>query len=93
MLVLVDEMQRAVPDQSAYLSWAGRQPRVRVLTYPDRPFNFSWVNNWGVDQATGDILCLLNDDTEIITPSWLEKACRPGVTRRRRRGRTYDVFL
>ena len=73
MLVLVDEMQRAVPDQSAYLSWAGRQPRVRVLTYPDRPFNFSWVNNWGVDQATGDILCLLNDDTEIITPSWLEK--------------------
>ena len=73
VLVLVDERQRAVPDQSAYLNWAGRQPRVRVLTYPDRPFNFSWVNNWGADQATGDILCLLNDDTEIITPSWLEK--------------------
>ena len=71
--MLVGETHRAMPDRAAYLSWASQQPRVRVLVYPDRPFNYSWVNNWGAGQATGDILCLLNDDTEIITPDWLEK--------------------
>jgi GT2 family glycosyltransferase len=73
VLLLVGETQRAMPDRAAYLSWASQQPRVRVFVYPDRSFNFSWVNNWGTGQATGDILCLLNDDTEIITPDWLEK--------------------
>jgi O-antigen biosynthesis protein len=73
VLVLVGETHRAMPDRTAYLIWASQQPRVRVLSYPDRPFNFSWVNNWGAGQATGDVLCLLNDDTEIITPDWLEK--------------------
>ncbi len=73
VLVLVSETHRAMPDRAAYLSWASQQPRVRMLVYPDRPFNFSWVNNWGAGQATGDVLCLLNDDTEIITPDWLEK--------------------
>jgi GT2 family glycosyltransferase len=57
--------------------------RIRVLVYPDRPFNYSWVNNWGANQASGSLLCFLNDDTRLITPDWLEQlAARvslPGV--------------
>jgi GT2 family glycosyltransferase len=41
------------------------------------------VNNWGASQASGQVLCLLNDDTEVITPDWLERlvarAMLPGV--------------
>ncbi len=44
-----------------------------MLDYPDRAFNYSWVNNRGAEKATGEVLCLLNDDTEVRTADWLEK--------------------
>ena len=38
------------------------------------PFNFSKLVNTGAEQATGDIILLLNNDTEILQPqNWLEK--------------------
>jgi GT2 family glycosyltransferase len=45
--------------------------KVRVLPYPF-PFNYSDKINYGVVQARGDLLLLLNDDTEILTEDWLE---------------------
>ncbi len=36
------------------------------------PFNFSQRINLGAQAATGDILLLLNDDVEVLTPDWLE---------------------
>ncbi|PAX54338.1 glycosyltransferase family 2 protein [Brunnivagina elsteri] len=36
-------------------------------------FNFSERINLGVTQAKGEYLVLLNDDTEVITPNWLEQ--------------------
>lgn len=44
---------------------------VRRLTYDDE-FNWSRVNNFGASQASGEFLLFLNDDTEVITPGWLE---------------------
>jgi GT2 family glycosyltransferase len=46
--------------------------RVKLLSDP-RPFNYSALNNLGAREATGDILLFLNDDTEVITPDWLER--------------------
>ena len=34
-------------------------------------FNYSKINNDAVKQAKGEYICLLNNDTEIITPEWL----------------------
>jgi GT2 family glycosyltransferase len=45
---------------------------IRVLEY-DHPFNFSAINNFAVQQATGELLCLLNDDTETISSGWLRE--------------------
>ncbi|MCP6762834.1 MAG: glycosyltransferase family 2 protein [Fischerella sp. CENA71] len=36
------------------------------------PFNFSMRINRGAAKAKGQFLLLLNDDTEVITPDWLE---------------------
>lgn len=36
------------------------------------PFNFAQRINLGAKAATGDILLLLNDDVEVLTPDWLE---------------------
>lgn len=37
-----------------------------------RPFNWSAINNFGVEQARGEYLVLLNNDTEVIEPGWIE---------------------
>lgn len=46
-------------------------------------FNYSYINNEAVKQATGDYILLLNNDTEVITEDWLEKmvmyASRPHI--------------
>lgn len=36
-------------------------------------FNYSKLNNQAVRQAKGDYICLLNNDTEIIAPNWLNE--------------------
>jgi GT2 family glycosyltransferase len=39
----------------------------------NRPFNYSKINNFGVSKSSGDYIVLLNNDTEIITPEWLNE--------------------
>ncbi len=36
-------------------------------------FNYSYLNNEAVKQATGEYILLLNNDTEVITKDWIEK--------------------
>lgn len=43
---------------------------VRIIEY-SKPFNFSDKCNVGVATATGTVVVLLNDDTEVITKDWL----------------------
>ena len=73
VILLVNERVRQLPDRDALLNDYSKRSNVRVVEYPDRPFNYSWVNNLGAAQASGDILCFLNDDTEVITADWLEQ--------------------
>jgi glycosyltransferase involved in cell wall biosynthesis len=63
--------------------WQTKEPeRFRCLPY-DIPFNFAQLNNYAVAQTDGEYLLFLNNDTEIITPDWLEalveQAQRPSV--------------
>ena len=66
----------------AYLLALESAGHARVLR-DARPFNYSALNNAAVDAARGPIVCLLNNDTEVITPDWLDEmvalACQPGV--------------
>ncbi len=53
-----------------------------VIEYP-QAFNYAAINNMAVEQAKGDILCLLNNDIEVISPDWLSEmvghVLRPGI--------------
>ncbi len=55
---------------------------IRVLPHHGA-FNYSAINNAAVAQARGEVLCLLNNDIEVISSDWLEEmvslACRPGT--------------
>lgn len=42
----------------------------KVIKY-SKPFNYSAINNFGVENASGDHIILLNNDVEIINPEWM----------------------
>jgi len=48
-----------------------RDSRVRVLRH-DIPFNYSAINNFGAEEARGDHLVFLNNDTEVLRDEWLD---------------------
>ncbi|WP_370244174.1 glycosyltransferase family 2 protein [Alteromonas abrolhosensis] len=53
-----------------YFSYLNTLGKVRVLRYPE-PFNYSAINNFGVEHSKGSILGLINNDIEVISPEWL----------------------
>jgi GT2 family glycosyltransferase len=71
VLVVVNGVREIVPEQRAYLKAVGARPQVRALFYEDRPYNFSKTNNWAAERAKGELICFLNDDTEVTGSDWL----------------------
>ncbi len=47
-----------------------KQDGIKVLNYSG-VFNFSAINNLAAHQANGEVLCFLNNDTEVINSNWL----------------------
>ncbi|MCK8783866.1 glycosyltransferase family 2 protein [Roseomonas sp. NAR14] len=80
-LLLVDNDSRD-PEALALLARLAEDPRVRVLPFSG-PFNFAAMNNAAVREARGEVVVLLNNDTEVIEPDWLTElvalAARPEI--------------
>lgn len=70
-LVVVDN-QSSEGDALAYLRELSGRPGIRVLRY-GAPFNYSAINNWAASQCDGQLLGLVNNDVEVISPDWLEE--------------------
>lgn len=71
--------------ESVTLEWFDdiqKDPRVRVLRF-DYPFNYSAINNFGAQFAKGEVLGLVNNDVEVISPDWMTEltshALRPDI--------------
>ena len=45
---------------------------IRVVTW-EREFNYSAINNFGVQHAKGELLLFLNNDVEVLTEDWMEQ--------------------
>jgi glycosyltransferase involved in cell wall biosynthesis len=81
-IVVVDDGSRDLAAVD-YLRRMQRDGDCRVVVF-DQPFNnYSRINNFAVTRARGAFLVFLSNDTEIITPEWLEEmlghAQRPEV--------------
>lgn len=80
-LVVVDNGSED-PAALALLRQLAGDARVRIVGQPG-PFNFSALINHGVREARGEVVVLLNNDTDVIGAGWLREmvahALRPGV--------------
>ncbi|MEG4515227.1 MULTISPECIES: tetratricopeptide repeat protein [unclassified Microcoleus] len=71
-VIVIDNGSTELETVQVIAKWTAKEPD-RFRCYPfDIPFNFSKINNYGVSKAQGDYLLFLNNDTEVITPDWLE---------------------
>lgn len=72
--VLIVDNGSTEPDACNYLAGLERlaSPSLRVLRYP-HPFNYSAINNFAAREARGEYLVLLNNDTVVIEPNWLQE--------------------
>lgn len=47
-------------------------PTLNVVKWEEKPFNFAAACDFGADHAKGEYLLFLNNDTEVISESWLQ---------------------
>ncbi len=82
-ILIIDNGSVEEKTLNLFEAWQKREPaRFRVLRL-DIPFNYSVLNNQAVKAAKGELILLLNNDMEVITPEWLEEmagqALRPSI--------------
>ena len=80
-LIIVDN-QSSDAKTLEYLKQLNKEDNIQVLQY-NKQFNYSAINNFAARKAHGDILGLINNDLEVITPEWLNEmvthALRPEI--------------
>ena len=80
--VIVVDNGSTDPALHALLAERAADPRLRVIPSPG-PFNYAALNNQAAAEARGEVLVLLNNDTEVRQPDWLTElvslAMRPGA--------------
>lgn len=70
--ILIVENGSQAQETFAYYEMLQSNPRIRILEWKE-PFNYSLINNFGEEHASGEIILLLNNDVEVITPNWIER--------------------
>ncbi|MCL2088944.1 MAG: glycosyltransferase family 2 protein [Oscillospiraceae bacterium] len=70
--IIIAENNSSTPEIFAYYEELDRNDRINIVRWEDG-FNYSAINNFAAQHAKGEYLIFLNNDTEIITPDWIEE--------------------
>lgn len=70
-VTIVDNQSRETETIDYFDSLKGH-PQVSVMAW-SKPFNFAAMHNEVIPQTRGEIIALLNNDTEVIAADWLER--------------------
>lgn len=71
-IVIVDNGSVEQETLDWFATMQAQHENLRVLRY-DAPFNYSAINNFAVEQVHSDIIALVNNDIEVISPDWLNE--------------------
>lgn len=83
-IIIVENNSKDLETFECYEMLEREYDNIRVVSWPGRGFNWSAINNYAVrEAASGDYLLFLNNDTEVISPDWIQEmmmyAQRPDV--------------
>jgi GT2 family glycosyltransferase len=73
--ILILNNQSRCPRTLTYFEKLSKSKQIHIIDY-DQPFNFSKINNLGVEHAQGSLIGLINNDIEVINPDWLDEMVR-----------------
>ncbi len=80
--ILIVDNNSDDPETLRYFDSLRENARIRVLR-DEQPFNYSAINNNAVQNTGGELIGLINNDIEVISPNWLDEmvslALQPGV--------------
>jgi len=81
-IIIVDNGSDCQQTLTYLTNLQAQHDNVHVLR-DDSPFNYSALNNKAVAEANGELVALVNNDVEVITPEWLtelvSRAIQPNV--------------
>ncbi len=69
--IIVIENNSKKQETFDYYEELKKNSQIKVMIW-EKGFNYSAINNFGVKAAKGEYYVLLNNDTEVIEPGWLE---------------------
>jgi len=76
--IIVLDNETTCPKTLAYFEKIQQYKNLRILEY-HHPFNYSAINNFGVEHAKGEVIGLINNDIEIISNGWLTEMVQHAV--------------
>jgi GT2 family glycosyltransferase len=70
--ILIVENGSSSQELFEYYDVLRKNAQIKILNW-EKEFNYSLVNNFGEQHATGDVILLLNNDLEVISGDWIER--------------------
>lgn len=70
--LLIIDHESDDPETRRYLDELAARGDARVMPYSGA-FNWALMNNMAVEQARGEVLIFLNNDTMVVSPDWLDE--------------------
>lgn len=70
-IIIIENNSKEEETFAYYKTLEGRD-NIKIICW-ENGFNYSAINNFGEKHAEGSYLLLLNNDIEVITPSWIEE--------------------
>ncbi len=71
--IIIVENNSKDPETFAYYKKLEEQEKKTRVIYWDKEFNYSAINNFGVNHADGDYILFLNNDAEFVTNTCIEE--------------------
>ncbi len=69
--IVIVENQSVEKEVFDYYKELKKISKIKIINY-NKTFNFSSINNYAVSQTDTEYLIFLNNDTEVISPEWIE---------------------